>query len=232
MTKQRITRPRRQHPGTMFAESDVAESFRQRIHEMVGPKLEYVPVAQFGSGHNAWLVHGPRGRGLLAEAEDGPQPHGIFRTRAVFVGHAWSTFPVQVGTLAMHGWDPGLAAEQGEPIPKMSDRRRYKLRDERSAEVAVRLDAQAWTNWDPDGSPDGVGDFPKDVLVTLLNRHVMAASPPPAIERNDRYMAAYYSCYYCEWWGRGSALVELRLDGGGVRLMCPKCETLLSTPTD
>lgn len=232
MKRQGIRAPRRKHPSTLFPESEVAGGFVGRIHEMVGPRLTYTPVAQVGSGHNAWRIDGPLGRGLLVESDDGAQPGGTFRTRSIFIGHSWSTFPMMVGTLAAHGWDAGTAAEQGEPIPKMSDKRRYKLRDERTAEVAARLDAAAWSFWDPDGRTETALAFPVELLVELMNRFVMAAPPPSLIERNEGYLSAFFSCRSCDWWGRGAALVERLVPGEGKQLVCPACETLLSIPTD
>ena len=87
MRRHGIRKPRRQHPSTLFPESDVARGFVARIHEMVGPRLTYTPVAQVGSGHNAWRIDGPLGRGLLVESDDGAQPGGTFRTRSIFIGH-------------------------------------------------------------------------------------------------------------------------------------------------
>lgn len=232
MKRHGIRAPRRQHPSALFPESEVARGFVERMHEMVGPRLTYAPVAQVGSGHNAWRIDGPLGRGLLVESDDGPQPGGTFRSRSVFIGHSWSAFPMMVGTLAAHGWDAGLAAEQGEPLPKMSDKRRYKLRDERTAEVAARLDAAAWSFWDPDGMTQTAGAFAVPLLVELLDRFVTAAPPPPLIERNVGYLEAFFSCRSCEWWGRGAALVERLVPGEGKRLVCPACETVLSIPTD
>ena len=94
-----------------------------------------------------------------------------------------------------------MAAEQGEAIPKMSDKRRYQLRDERTAEVAARLDAAAWSFWDPDGMTETAGAFPVPLLVELMDRFVMAAPPPPLIERNEGYLGAFFSCRSCDWWG-------------------------------
>lgn len=232
MRRHGIRKPRRQHPSTLFPESDVARGFVARIHEMVGPRLTYTPVAQVGSGHNAWGVQGSLGRGLLVESDDGAQPGGIFQTRSIFIGHSWSTFPMMVGTLAAHGWDAGTAAEQGEPIPKMSDKRRYKLRNERTAVVAARLDAASWSAWDPSDEREPAGGFPVELLVELMNRFVMASPPPPLIERNEGYLREFFSCRSCEWWGRGAALVERVVPGEGKQLVCPACETVLSTPTD
>ena len=228
----RIRKPRRKHPSALWPESDVANGFVERIREMVGPRLIYAPVAQIGSGHNAWRIEGPLGRGLLLESNDGAQPGGIFRARSVFIGHSWSAFPLMVGTLAAHGWDAGTAAEQGEPIPKMSDKRRYRLRDERTAEVAARLDAAAWSAWDPSDMTEPVGAFPVPLLVELMNRFVMASPPPSLIERNEGYLGAFFSCESCEWWGRGAALVERPTPDDGKQLVCPACDTFLSIPTD
>lgn len=163
----------------------------ERLRKLVGARLTYTPIAQVGSGHNAWRIDGSQGRGLLLESDDGAQPGGTFRTRSVFIGHSWSTYPMMVGTLAAHGWDAGVAAEQGEPIPKMSDKRRYKLRDERTAEVAARRDAAAWAAWDPTDRSEPAGGFPVQLLVELMNRFVMAAPPPSVIERNEGYIQAF-----------------------------------------
>ena len=89
----RLTKPRRLYPSSLEPDSAAGQRFWEHILEVVGPRLEYVEIARFGPGHNAWVVDGPRGRGLLAEAEDGPQPGGVFRTRVVFIGHSWSVWP-------------------------------------------------------------------------------------------------------------------------------------------
>jgi len=227
-----IKKPRRKHPSALFPESEVSRGFVARIHEMVGPRLTYRPVAQLGSGHDAWCVVGPLGRGLLVESNDGAQPGGTYRTRSVFIGNSWSAFPLMVGTVAAHGWDAGVAAEQGEPIPKMSDRRRYRLRDERTAEVAARLDAAAWSAWDPSDMTEAAGAYPVELLVELMNTFVMASPPPSSIERSEGFLLAYFSCRSCDWWGRGAALVERLVPGDGTQLLCPACETVLSIPTD
>ena len=59
MERHGIRAPRRKHPSTLFPESEVATGFVVRIHEMVGPKLTYTPVAHVVSGHNAWRIDGP-----------------------------------------------------------------------------------------------------------------------------------------------------------------------------
>jgi hypothetical protein len=110
------------------------------------------------------------GRGLLVESNDGAQPGGTFRDRSLCIGNAWSVFPMLVGTVAAHGWDAGLAAEQGEPIPKMSDKRRYKLRDEQTAEVEARLATVAWSAWDPSDQAERPGGHPVELLEELLDR--------------------------------------------------------------
>jgi hypothetical protein len=113
----------------------------------------------------------------------------------------------------------------------MSDRRRYRLRDERTAEVAALLDGASWKDWDPNDREDS-GGFPFEKLAALLMTHVLRSPPPPVVKRNHGYLLAEFSCPACGWWGRGADLIEREADIGARLLACPNCDTALSAPDD
>jgi hypothetical protein len=163
----RIVRARRKHPLIRLHDSAEAQAMVGAIFRIIGG-LAYQPVGRLGDV-TVFRVDGPSGSGLMADAtEPVEEETGVYRTtvsawvRPAGDGAGW------ILDGRFHSWDPGTAAlATGDRSLLDGPRRRmYRVRDERTAEVA-RADDLAIGDLPPHGVPAMMAGLSPDEVRVL-----------------------------------------------------------------
>lgn len=119
--------------------------------------FEYKPVARLGDV-TVFRIDGPTGSGLLADAMHQLEDQlGVFRTTVSAWVRPAGDEPAWILDGRFHSWDPGtVALASGDrSLIDGPKRRMYRVRDERTAEVA-RADSLA------------VGDLPPHAVPAMM----------------------------------------------------------------
>jgi len=133
----RIGRPRRKHPLIRVHDSAEARAMVGAIFRIIGG-LAYQSVGRLGDV-TVFRVDGPSGSGLMADSSEQVEGKpGVYRTtvsawvRPAGDGAGW------ILDGRFHSWDPGTAARASGDRSLLDGpkRRMYRIRDERTAEVA------------------------------------------------------------------------------------------------
>jgi hypothetical protein len=166
-----MARPRRRHPLIRHHESPEAIALVRHVAGVLGG-FEYRAVDQAGDV-TVFRVDGPNGSGLLADrSRQLPDPPGV----SVLLVSAWVRAAVHEESwlldARLHAWDAGTeAAATGDRSVVDGPRRaRYRVRDARTAEVALG-DSVAVSELPRAAVPAFVAGLPADRVRALATRH-------------------------------------------------------------